>query len=152
MAATRRDFIGLGAGLVCGSLVEQTGAAAPPDRHRCLDYGRSFLCHKGESAASNGVRFQVESRTTLIDEKNELTHVFYQCASCKSEDTFAKKDLFQKDNYHAWITASNAFNHPPLKHLADHPIWSKNPKLAMLPKEAEYAHERGWPAKPSAAV
>jgi len=22
----------------------------------------------------------------------------------------------------------------------------------MLPKEAEYAHERGWPAKPSAAV
>src|SRR6059036_21890 len=60
--------------------------------------------------------------------------------------------LFQKDNYHAWITASNAFNHPPLKHLADHPIWSKNPKLAMLPKEAEYAHERGWPAKPSAAV
>ena len=60
--------------------------------------------------------------------------------------------LFQKDNYDAWITASNAFNHPPLKHLADHPIWSKNPKLAMLPKEAEYAHERGWPAKPSAAV
>ena len=60
--------------------------------------------------------------------------------------------LFQKENYDAWITASNAFNHPPLKHLADHPIWSKNPKFAMLPKEAEYAHERGWPAKPSAAV
>jgi multiple sugar transport system substrate-binding protein len=60
--------------------------------------------------------------------------------------------LFQKENYEAWIAASNAFNHPPLKHLADHPIWSKNPKLAMLPKEAEYAHERGWPAKPSAAV
>jgi len=60
--------------------------------------------------------------------------------------------LFQKENYDAWITASNAFNHPPLKHLADHPIWSKNPKLAMLPREAEYAHERGWPAKPSAAV
>src|SRR5207237_9637109 len=60
--------------------------------------------------------------------------------------------LFQKERYDAWITASNAFNHPPLKHLADHPIWSKNPKFAMLPKEAEYAHERGWPAKPSAAV
>ena len=60
--------------------------------------------------------------------------------------------LFQKENYDAWIAASNAFNHPPLKHLADHPIWAKNPKLAMLPKEAEYAHERGWPAKPNAAV
>jgi multiple sugar transport system substrate-binding protein len=60
--------------------------------------------------------------------------------------------LFQKENYDAWIMASNAFNHPPLKHLADHPIWAKNPKFAMLPKEAEYAHVRGWPAKPSAAV
>jgi len=62
------------------------------------------------------------------------------------------KFLFQKENYDAWIAASSAFNHPPLKNFADHPIWSKNPKFAMLPKEAEYAHERGWPAKPSAAV
>ena len=62
------------------------------------------------------------------------------------------KFLFQKENYDAWIAASNAFNHPPLKHLADHPIWAKNPKFAMLPKEAEFAHERGWPAKPNAAV
>jgi multiple sugar transport system substrate-binding protein len=62
------------------------------------------------------------------------------------------KFLFQKENYDAWITASSAYNHPPLRHLADHPIWVKNPKFAMLPKEAEYAHERGWPAKPNAAV
>jgi multiple sugar transport system substrate-binding protein len=62
------------------------------------------------------------------------------------------KFLFQKENYDAWITASNAFNHPPLKNFADHPIWAKNPKFAMLPAEAEYAHERGWPAKPNAAV
>ena len=62
------------------------------------------------------------------------------------------KFLYQKENYDAWIVASNAFNHPPLKHFADHPIWAKNPKFAMLPKEAEYAHERGWPAKPNAAV
>ena len=48
--------------------------------------------------------------------------------------------------------ASNAFNHPPLRHLADHPIWARNPKFAMLPKEAEYAHPRGWPAKPNDAV
>ena len=60
--------------------------------------------------------------------------------------------LMRKDNYDAWIVASNAFNHPPLKNLADHPIWARNPKFAMLPKEAEFAHPRGWPAKPNDAV
>ena len=60
--------------------------------------------------------------------------------------------LFKKENYDAWIVASNAFNHPPLKNLADHPIWARNPKFAMLPKEAEFAHPRGWPAKPSDAA
>ena len=60
--------------------------------------------------------------------------------------------LFQKQNFDAWIIASNAFNHPPLKNLSDHPIWARNPKFAMLPKEAEYAHPRGWPAKPNEAV
>jgi multiple sugar transport system substrate-binding protein len=60
--------------------------------------------------------------------------------------------LFRKENFDAWIVAANAFNHPPLRHLADHPIWAKNPKFAMLPKEAEFAHPRGWPAKPSDAA
>lgn len=60
--------------------------------------------------------------------------------------------LMKKDNYDKWIVAGNAFNHPPLKHMADHPIWARNPKFAMLPKEAEYAHPRGWPAKPNDAV
>lgn len=82
--------------MVCGSLVAE---AAAPERLRCLDYGRSFICHKGESAASNAVRFWVESRTTLFDDKNRMTHEFYQCASCKSEHTFAAKDLFHKDNF-----------------------------------------------------
>jgi multiple sugar transport system substrate-binding protein len=60
--------------------------------------------------------------------------------------------LFRKENYDAWIVASNGFNHPPLRAFADHPIWRQNPKLAMLPKEAEFVHPRGWPAKPSDAV
>jgi multiple sugar transport system substrate-binding protein len=60
--------------------------------------------------------------------------------------------LMRKDNYDPWIVASNAFNHPPLKNLADHPIWARNPKFAMLPGEAEFAHPRGWPAKPSPTV
>jgi multiple sugar transport system substrate-binding protein len=59
---------------------------------------------------------------------------------------------FRKENFDAFIVASNAFNHPPLRHFADHPIWANNPKFKMLPKEAEYAHPRGWPAKTNAAV
>src|SRR5213593_286959 len=60
--------------------------------------------------------------------------------------------LFRKENFDAWIVASNAFNQPTLRNLADHPIWVRNPKFAMLPKEAEFAHPRGWPAKPTDAV
>lgn len=96
-------MFGLGAAALCGSLVGPTAHAfaddKPPDKGRCLDYGRSFICHMGESAASNAVRFWVESRTTVLDEKKSVAHVFHQCASCKSEHTFAEKNLFQKDNY-----------------------------------------------------
>jgi len=60
--------------------------------------------------------------------------------------------LFRKDNFADWVVASNGFNHPPLRSLADHPIWSQNPKLAMLPGEAEFAHPRGWPGRPTDAV
>ncbi len=97
MPATRRQFIGLGAGALCGPLAAATGEAEKPIR--CLDYGRSFVCHKGESAASNAVRFWVESRTTLLDDRAGTAVVFYQCASCKSEHTFAEKGLFIEDNY-----------------------------------------------------
>jgi hypothetical protein len=62
----------------------------------CLDYGLSFLCNP---AAFNSVRFWVESRTTLIDEKAGTSIEFYQCASCKSENTFGEKDLLYADNY-----------------------------------------------------
>jgi multiple sugar transport system substrate-binding protein len=60
--------------------------------------------------------------------------------------------LFRKENFDAFITAAMGFNMSPLRGLAEHPIWSKNPKLAMLPKEAEHAHARGWPSRPNDAV
>ena len=60
--------------------------------------------------------------------------------------------LFRKENFDAFIVAGNAFNMAPLRDLADHPIWAKNPKFAMLPKEAEHAHARGWPSRPNDAV
>jgi multiple sugar transport system substrate-binding protein len=62
------------------------------------------------------------------------------------------KFLFLKENYDAFIVGGSAFNQPPLKHFAEHPIWASNPKYARLPKEAEYVHEQGWPAKPNAGV
>lgn len=61
-----------------------------------LDYGRSFVCN---TAAMNAVRFWVESRTRLIDVEAGTHTDYIQCASCKSEHTFAEKDLFMEDNY-----------------------------------------------------
>lgn len=63
---------------------------------RPLDYGRSFLLGK---APANQVRFWVESRTRLIDEKTGASQDYIQAGSCKSEHTFAEKDLFHQDNY-----------------------------------------------------
>ena len=62
---------------------------------RPLDYGRSFLI---STWPDNQVRFQVESRTR-ISNQNGQTEDYIQCASCKSEDTFAEHDLFYEDNY-----------------------------------------------------
>jgi len=60
-----------------------------------LDYGRSFLIGKVE----NEVRFWVESRTRITDEQTGAIEDYIQAGSCKSEHTFAKKDLFIKNNY-----------------------------------------------------
>ena len=62
----------------------------------CIDYGRSFICNTAEF---NSVRMWIESRTTITDSKTGTSEVYYQGASCKSENTFAEKDLFPKDNY-----------------------------------------------------
>ena len=61
-----------------------------------LDYGRSFLIGKG---SVNEVRFWIESRTRIVDERAGICEEFYQTASCKSENTFHRKDLFKQDNY-----------------------------------------------------
>ena len=60
--------------------------------------------------------------------------------------------LFRKENFDAFIVGGMGFNMAPLRNLAEHPIWIKNPKLAMLPREAEFAHPRGWPSRPNDAV
>jgi len=70
--------------------------AADATKIQCLDYGRSFLCG---TVPLNNVRFWVESRTTIFDDQAHTSTVFYQCASCKSENTFGEQDLFLSDNY-----------------------------------------------------
>ena len=61
-----------------------------------IDYGLSFISGK---VPWNRVRFWVESHTRILDERSGETRDYYQCASCKSENTFARKDLFMEDNY-----------------------------------------------------
>lgn len=70
-------------------------AAAEPELAP-LDYGLSFL---SGVAPWNRVRFWVESRTRIIDTRTGQHEDYLQCASCKSEDTFAAKNLFLPDNY-----------------------------------------------------
>lgn len=112
---TRRTVIkSLAAGLCSPSLgagvVAATGVDAPvaqPDQGHIaavdsaivmppLDYGRSFICN---TASYNSVRFWVESRTRIIDSHSNEVVDFLQCGSCKSEHTFAHRDLFHQDNY-----------------------------------------------------
>ena len=62
----------------------------------CIDYGRSYVCTTGPA---NAPRFWVESRCRIMDEQNDTHLDFCQCGSCKSENTFAKKDLFQAVSY-----------------------------------------------------
>ncbi len=74
------------------------GQPAQPadDTLSCLDYRRSFICGTSDM---NSVRFWIESRTTVVDVASGVSTVFYQCASCKSENTFGERDLFLADNY-----------------------------------------------------
>ena len=110
MKRTRREFFHRGAaavGGVCLAVGGLRGGAAESGevaaktkagsgKLQCLDYGRSFICG---TAPMNNVRFWIESRTTIFDDQTHSATVFYQCASCKSENTFGEKDLFLADNY-----------------------------------------------------
>ena len=103
MTGTRRHFLRTGAAALGGSCLgaalrpeSPAGADEATERIKCLDYGRSFI---SGTAPFNCVRFWVESRTTIFDDQAGTAVDYYQCASCKSENTFAEKDLFQADNY-----------------------------------------------------
>ena len=106
----RRKFIQVGASssllaatsaLVGGCSVDKTSqestiSAEDNGGMSVIDYGLSFISGK---ARGNRVRFWVESRTRILDERTCQYKDYYQCASCKGERTFAKQDLFLEDNY-----------------------------------------------------
>jgi hypothetical protein len=100
MQPNRRTFLAAGAtaAFVAAAVNSNSSAVdaktAEIDQLPVLDYGRSFVCG---TANFNRVRFWVESRTVLID--GDQRHEFLQFGSCKSENTFAEKDLFSTDNY-----------------------------------------------------
>ena len=62
------------------------------------DYARSFVTFVTRGRTNNA-RLQVESLCRLTDERTGVTREYLFFASCKSEDTFAEKDLFYEDNY-----------------------------------------------------
>lgn len=92
---TRRKFVSHSTTTAAGAAVS-LAAAAPSAVLTPLDYGLSFLSGVAEW---NRVRFWVESRTRVVDTRTGKHEDYLQCASCKSEDTFAAKDLFLADNY-----------------------------------------------------
>jgi hypothetical protein len=99
MQTSRRGFLtGSLVGTAASAVAVSRGGAAPAAARApsCLDYAHAFICG---TAAFNSVRFWVESRTTLIGAEDKPLAEFYQCASCKSENTFGKKNLFYEDNY-----------------------------------------------------
>lgn len=102
---SRRSFCRKGLFAASGMLIAGNFSGCTDDSEKkstddgacsCIDYGKSFFCNTAEF---NSVRMWIESRTTIFDTNTGITNVYYQGASCKSEDTFAEKNLFYKDNY-----------------------------------------------------
>ncbi len=60
--------------------------------------------------------------------------------------------FYEEENYASWVVAGNGFNHAPVRHFENHPVWASDPKMAILPKEGEYAHPAGWPSPPNQYV
>jgi len=71
-------------------------AQAPPDVFPVIDYGLSFIHGK---ASWNKVRFEIQSRMRIFDDRAAVYEDYYRCASCKAERTFATHDLFSPDNF-----------------------------------------------------
>jgi hypothetical protein len=63
-----------------------------------LDYGRCFVTFV-TNGRGNNARLQVESRCRLTETASGAWEDYLFFASCKSEDTFAARNLFYEENY-----------------------------------------------------
>lgn len=63
-----------------------------------LDYGRSFVTFVTPGRGNNA-RLQVESVCSLVEVETGRVRDYFFFASCKSEDTYAPRELFYRDNY-----------------------------------------------------
>lgn len=63
-----------------------------------LDFARSFVTFVTPGRGNNA-RIQVECRCEFSDADRRLTEELFLVASCKSEDTYAPRDLFLQPNY-----------------------------------------------------
>lgn len=62
------------------------------------DYSRSYVTFVTKGRG-NLARLQVESRCIVLDGEGNAIDEFFYFASCKSEDTYAKENLFYENNY-----------------------------------------------------
>ncbi|MBI2190897.1 MAG: hypothetical protein HYU36_02790 [Planctomycetes bacterium] len=65
---------------------------------KVLDYARSFVTFV-TSQRGNNARLLIESRCVLTDARAGSSEEYFLFASCKSEHTYAEKNLFQDPNY-----------------------------------------------------
>lgn len=65
---------------------------------QAIDFGRSFVTFVTHGRENNA-RIQVEAKCEFTDMQAGTTKALYLVASCKSEATFAEKDLFTQPNY-----------------------------------------------------
>ncbi|HEY0655300.1 MAG TPA: hypothetical protein VGD65_19335 [Chryseosolibacter sp.] len=62
------------------------------------NYSQSFVTHITEKKA-NQARINIEARTIIENSSNGSVKDYFKFASCKSENTYATKDLFMDPNY-----------------------------------------------------
>lgn len=144
---TSTNPVGESSGLSENNISGKTSGLRPD----CLDYGRSYLQNTGEN---NSVRMLIESRTTIYDLKSGSQTDYFQCAPCKSEDTFAKENLFYKDNYDFLpifgedkvLVFRSFVNHREERYRTISPMadmWGKDPQM-LLPVPASIEELDTW--------
>jgi multiple sugar transport system substrate-binding protein len=60
--------------------------------------------------------------------------------------------LFQEENFNRWMEAAAGYNIGPQRDFANHPVFSRDPKIAVSPKNLAFGRPYGWPAKPSPVI